>query len=76
MKEEKKMKIYRKKNGEEEKTRSRKRKWEAKKVKTHTHTQRGRERTQGWKNGRVGGRARSRAVGAQGFQVSYLAPIL
>lgn len=52
MKGEKKMKIYRKKNGEEEKTRSRKRKWEAKKVK-NTHTQKGVERE--CKDGRMEG---------------------
>lgn len=40
------------------------------------HTQRGRERMQRWKNGRVGRRGRSRVVGARGFHVSYLAPIL
>ena len=59
----------------------RKRKLEAEKGsgkqrKLKKHTQRGRERTQGWKNGRVGGRRRPRVVGAQGFHVSYLAPIL
>ena len=74
MKGEKKMKIYRKKNGEEEKTRSRG-SGKQRKLK-NTHTQRGRERMQGWKTGRVGGRGRSGAVGAQGFHVSYLAPTL